>query len=427
VDELAGDEDVGGPGGIGVNLGMYGGPAGVGMGMGMAGGMGGVGAGTTRLGVDMGYAGGSLDVQMCEVEVPGDMHEVVGDEEGLLMRTGTGAPPPPNSGDAFYPGPSAGGNGPYGSNHSSTEYVNNAGGEAPQWAAIRSSQSGSPAFSTMSVPSPPPPVTRASLPGPGSAGFVRHNSSSSSGSVYDDYVTSISAPSHKQAFDHASLYPPGMLLESSSGAGPIRRHRSMTPSVVRNGEPIRRPLTSNSGEFPGAVGASPSSRGYHPYAAYSASGSRAGSTHSSPSYNSIPLAPDFAMRRSDSRNSNLSAGGGGSGLGEQMRQMMSMGGGDADAQAQYVTASGYGPGEMYQHRAESPARFTSSPQPFTSSPGIYSTDLPSGGNNYDTYGAHHQQHAQTVPAQFDTKGLYVMEFQPAGEAYFAHPQHVSTI
>jgi transcription factor STE12 len=256
---------------------------------------------------------------------------------------------------------------------------------------------------------------------------VRHNSSSSSGSVYDDYVTSISAPSHKQAFDHASLYPPGMLLESSSGAGPIRRHRSMTPSVVRNGEPIRRPLTSNSGEFPGAVGASPSSRGYHPYAAYSASGSRAGSTHSSPSYNSIPLAPDFAMRRSDSRNSNLSAGGGGSGLGEQMRQMMSMGGGDADAQAQYVTASGYGPGEMYQHRAESPARFTSSPQPFTSSPGIYSTDLPSGGNNYDTYGAHHQQHAQTVPAQFDTKGLYVMEFQPAGDSYFAHPQHVSTI
>ncbi|KAJ6542894.1 hypothetical protein B0H19DRAFT_1380954 [Mycena capillaripes] len=442
VDELAGDDDVSGPGGIGVNLGMYGGPAGVGLGMGMGGGMGGVGAGagTARLGVDMGYAGTQLDVQMCEVEVPGDMQEVVGDEEGLMMRTGGAPPPPPASGDAFYPGPSgSGNNNPYGSNsnHSSTEYVNHVGGD-PQWAAIRSSQSGSPAFSTMSVPSPPPPVTRASLPGPTPAQFARHHSSSSSGSVYDDFVTSISAPSHKQAFDHSSLYPPGMLLESSTGAGPIRRHRSMTPSVVRNGEPIRRPLTSNSNEFPGVVGASPSGgRGYHPYAAYSASGSRAGSTHSSPSYNSIPLAPDYAMRRSDSRNSNLSAGGGGGsggaggGLGEQMRQMMSMGGAGADGDAQYVTASGgYGSGSSEMYRSESPAPFTGSPQPFTASPGIYSTELPSGGQ-YDSYGggAHHHQHAQTVPAQFDKQGLYVMDsqFAPPGEGYFAHPQHVSTI
>ncbi|KAJ7657745.1 STE like transcription factor-domain-containing protein [Mycena polygramma] len=346
IDELAGDDDVGPPGGIGVSLGMYGGPAGIGMGMGMGGGLGGVGAGASaRLGVDMGgYGGGQLDVQI--------------------------------------------------------------------------------------VPSPPPPVTRASLPGPTPSQFARHHHTSSNGSAYDDYVTSISAPSHKQAFDHSSLYPPGMLMETSTGAGPIRRHRSMTPSVVRNGEPIRRPLTSNSGDFPGVVGASPSSRGYHPYAAYSASGSRAGSTHSSPSYNNIPLAPDYAMRRSDSRNSNLSAGGGGSaGLGEQMRQMMSMGGGggDADAHAQYVTASGpYGQGGGEMYRSESPAAFTGSPQPYTSSPGIYSTELPQG--QYEAYGAHHQQHAQTVPAQFDSKGLYVMEFTPRGEGeYFAHPQHVSTI
>ncbi|KAJ7749611.1 STE12-like C2H2 type Zn-finger transcription factor [Mycena metata] len=412
IDELAGDDDGAGPGGIGVNLGMYGGPSGVGLGMGMAGGMGGVGAGAR-------YGGAPLDVQMCEVEVPGDVQEVVGDEEGLMMRTGTSAPS-----DAFYP--ATGGNGPYGSNHSSTEYVN-VGGDA-QWAAIRS---GSPAFSTMSVPSPPPPVTRSSISGPSqgiSTGppFARHHSSgSSSGSVYDDYVTSISAPSHKQAFDHGSLYPPGMLLESSTGPGPVRRHRSMTPSLVR-GEQIRRPLTSNSGEFSGVVGASPSSRGYHPYAAYnSANGSRAGSTHSSPSYNNIPLAPDYAMRRSDSRNSNLSAGGGGSGLGDQMRQMMSMG----DTEAQYVTASGYAAGEMY--RSESPAAFTGSPQPFTSSPGIYSTDLPSGGQQYEAYGAHSHPHphahAQTVPAGFDSKGLFVMDFQPGNEGYYAHPQHVNTV
>ncbi|KAJ7648454.1 hypothetical protein B0H17DRAFT_435223 [Mycena rosella] len=317
VDELAGDDDGGAPGGIGVNLEMYGGPAGVGLGMGMGGGMGGVGAGTTRLGVDMGYPGAALDVQMCEVEVPGDVREVVGDEEGLMMRTGGGAAsaPAPAAGDVFYPGP-AGAGGPYGSNHSSTEYVN-VGGD-PQWAAMRTSHPGSPAFSTMSVPSPPPPATRASLPNVVPAQFVRHHSSSSSsGSVYDDFVTSISAPSHKQAFDHGSLYPPGMLLESSTGAGPIRRHRSMTPSLVRNGESIRRPLTSNSngGEFAGVLGASPG-RGYHPYAAYSASNSRNGSAHSSPSYSHIPLAPDYGARRSDSRNSNLSGTGSSGGAGE---------------------------------------------------------------------------------------------------------------
>ncbi|KAJ7085409.1 STE-12 alpha [Mycena belliarum] len=432
VDELAGDDDTGAPGGIGVTLGMYGGPSGVGLGMGMGGGMGGVGAGagTSRLGGDMSFAGGAtLDVQMCEVEVAGDVREVVGDEEGLMMRTGPGAPPSA-SGEPFYP-PSAG---PYGSNHSnhsSTEYVNATGGtgsDAPQWASMRSSHPGSPAFSTMSVPSPPP-ASRASLSGPATGHFSRHHSSSSSGSVYDDFVTSISAPSHKQAFDHGSLYPPGMLPElvSSAGPGPIRRHRSMTPSLVR-GEPIRRPLTSNSnhGEFSGSLGASPGGRGYHPYAAYgSAAGSRAGSAHSSPSYNHIPLAPDYGARRSDSRNSNLSGGSGGTGgggggaLGEQMRQMM-MGG---EGEAQYTSGGGY---DMY--RTESPAPGGA----FTSSPGMYTTDLPPAGP-YDQYGQHHHhQHAQTVPAQFDnSKGLYVMEpsqFAPGGgESYYAHPQHVSTI
>ncbi|KAJ7616247.1 hypothetical protein B0H17DRAFT_1115494 [Mycena rosella] len=64
----------------------------------------------------------------------------------------------------------------------------------------------------------------------------------------------------------------------------------MTPSLVRNGEPIRRLLTSNGngGEFAGVLGTSPGGRGYHPYAAYSVSNSRNGSAHSSPSYNHIP-------------------------------------------------------------------------------------------------------------------------------------------
>ncbi|KAF8870358.1 STE like transcription factor-domain-containing protein, partial [Mucidula mucida] len=69
-------------------------------------------------------------------------------------------------------------------------------------------------------------------------------SSSGSGSMYGDddgAYLSMSAPSHKQVFDHASLYP-----SSSLDGGPVRRHRSMTPSVGGGG-----------GNLP---------RGFHPYA-----------------------------------------------------------------------------------------------------------------------------------------------------------------
>ncbi|KAF7320795.1 hypothetical protein HMN09_00165900 [Mycena chlorophos] len=389
IDELAGDDDLAGTGGIGLSLEMYGGATGVGMGMGMAGGVGGVGAGARRLNVDM----PNLDVQMCEVEVPGDVREVP---------------------ETFYPGSAPATSAAFSTRHAPSEYVNAGPADAPQWATLRTTHSSSPAFSTMSVPSPPPPAQR----GPP---YARHSSGSSNGSAYDDYaMTSMSAPSHKQAFDHASLYPPGMMVDSTGG-GAVRRHRSMTPSLVR-GEPIRRPLTSHSGEFPGGAGASPG-RGYHPYAyAGSSSGSRAGSTHSSPSFNSLPLAPEYGLglRRSDSRNSNLSANGSGGGLGEQMRQMMSLEGASGEAQAQYV---------MY--RSESPAAFTGSPQPFTASPGMYANDLPPPGQPAPSYEGYQQQHAQTVPAQFD-KNLYVMDQQSAfapsaGGEYFVqhHPQHVA--
>ena len=203
------------------------------------------------------------------------------------------------------------------------------------------------------------------------------HSSSSSASAYgtttttgDEYTSvSLSALSHKQSFDHAALYPPGILESAAAsaadgggggggggGIGPVRRHRSMTPSLIRNGEPIRRPMTSNSsvvdigggggggsgGGGSNGSGGSPSSmtssslpRGYHPYA-YSANNLGAGSTHSSPSVHSIPLGGggggDYVTRRSDSRNSSYSSVGGGggkgggtaSGLHEQMRQMVSI-------------------------------------------------------------------------------------------------------
>ncbi|KAJ7745932.1 hypothetical protein DFH07DRAFT_977093 [Mycena maculata] len=80
-----------------------------------------------------------------------------------------------------------------------------------------------------------------------------------------------------------------------------------------------------------------------------------------------------------------------------------------DAGAQYVAPPGY-QSDMY---------LTESPAPFTSSPGIYSSGLPSSGQQYDSYrGVHHQQHAQAVPAQFDKGLYYVMDSQaPGGENY----------
>ncbi|KAF7345230.1 hypothetical protein MSAN_01899600 [Mycena sanguinolenta] len=76
------EEDWSGGGhGIGMTAGMYGGPSGVGLGIGMGDGMGDVGAGAELM-----YTGAPLDVQMCDVEVPGDMQGVTGDEEGPMMH-----------------------------------------------------------------------------------------------------------------------------------------------------------------------------------------------------------------------------------------------------------------------------------------------------------------------------------------------------
>lgn len=448
VDELEGEEGavggyhhsglVGNPGAGAMGLGVFG-SAGMGMGVGAAAGFGAaVGAGDGGFRGDMGYA----DVQMCEVEVQGDIREVQGDEEGLIMRAnnhaGADVAIAPfrngNSQDAYYAPSSV----PFASDFASGD---------PQWAARAQP---SPAFSTTSAPSPPPGANphirsnRSSLTS-SPAGYMppqSHSSSSSaSSSVYgDDYVSSVSAPSHKQAFEHGVLYPSGML--ESSGPGPIRRHRSMTPSLMRNGEPIRRPMTANSGEFvpggsPGSTASISSVRGYHPYATYgSTSQSRTGSTHSSPSAYPVPLAAEYGaqqIRRSDSRSSSL-----GPGLQEQMRQMMSM-----DQQHQHHTDHSHHPvPDMYGNGASNPTATTygddiyrtDSPAPYsqTESPAPYTTELPM---HYgaDSYG--HGQHQHSANAQFDKNGTYVLggmqahhnQYTGQGmhEGYYPHPQHVT--
>ncbi|KAI0270580.1 STE like transcription factor-domain-containing protein [Gloeopeniophorella convolvens] len=120
--------------------------------------------------------------------------------------------------------------------------------------------------------------------------------SGTSGPHYGSYpgnvassFTSVSAPPHKSVFDQAALYPQSLDHSQQSGPGPIRRHRSVTPSVLQNGELIRRPMTAASMSD---YAPSPAPRGFHPYAgAMSSSHPSISSTRSSPAGYHIPLEP----------------------------------------------------------------------------------------------------------------------------------------
>jgi len=336
---------------------------------------GGAAAAGTAAGGGLGGFGGlgasGLDAQMCEVELPGGvLQDVQGDEEGLLMRTGG------VDSTGYYsslPSSATTSGMLFSATSTSTDYTD----PVSQWR---------PASSMASH------IQRnTSLRGIQHS-QSHHSSSSSTSSAYgggDDYsAASLSAPSHKQSFDQAALYPPAMM---DSSVGPARRHRSMTPSLVRNGEP-RRPLTANSDFSSGgspasvhsalsstsAVGVPAAPRGYHPYA-YSASNSRTNSTHNSPQVHSTPLSTgvDYShpgMRRSDSRSSSYSTSGA-SGLHEQMRQMMNM---DPSSAASNGGSGSTGNvnsafGES-MFRTDSPAQFAHSIQ--TDSPAAFNMDLP---------------------------------------------------
>lgn len=303
------------------------------------------------------------DMQMCEVEVPGPVQDVSGDEEGLLNASAGGSRPYVNGQDVYFP-----------SGMSGAQYTNDGAqyvtvGAADPGAWPPRSQS-SPAFSSASAPSPSSNIhtvpqmrsgssmsnhSQSGLPAP----YLRQSPSPSLPSTMfthnPDYITSMSAPSHKQHFEHSSLYPPVMGLDdgsgsASSGPGPVRRHRSMTPNLMRDADSgIRRPLTATSVELSGPGSRSGSiSRGYHPYAMNSNGYASGGSTHSSPA--TYPISLDYQDHRPRS-NSNAQ-------LQDQMRAMM-VGSGDVDSDmygpsaTTASTAAGYG--EIY--RTESPAPF----------------------------------------------------------------------
>jgi len=108
-------------------------------------------------------------------------------------------------------------------------------------------------------------------------------------SVASSY-TPVSAPPHKSGFDQPPVYSQSLEQSQPSGSGPIRRYRSVTPSVAQNGELIRRPVTAAS--MSDYRAASPVPRGYHPYANALASGYASNSSaRSSPAGYHIPLDP----------------------------------------------------------------------------------------------------------------------------------------
>ncbi|KAH8114880.1 STE-domain-containing protein [Phellopilus nigrolimitatus] len=140
----------------------------------------------------------------------------------------------------------------------------------------------SPAFSTASAPSS---QARYATTYGTSAGAYHMQSEYPPSFSAPSSAGSVSAPAHKQTFDHASLFPPALGLQglSSSGAGvagPVRRYRSVTPTIARSSEQqIRRPSsTTNTLESSPLAGGGP--RAYHPYAQYS--NPAIGSAHSSP-------------------------------------------------------------------------------------------------------------------------------------------------
>jgi transcription factor STE12 len=109
------------------------------------------------------------------------------------------------------------------------------------------------------------------------------------GSVAGSY-TPVSAPPHKSGFDQPPAYSQSLEHSQPSGSGPMRRHRSVTPSVAQNGELIRRPVTAAS--MSDYRAASPAPRGYHPYANALTSGHGSNSSaRSSPAGYHIPLEP----------------------------------------------------------------------------------------------------------------------------------------
>ncbi|KAH7912061.1 STE like transcription factor-domain-containing protein [Hygrophoropsis aurantiaca] len=172
-------------------------------------------------------------IEMCEVEVQGQVQEVQGGEEGLITTTCFTQ----NAGDSQY--------------YQESLCLSNSD-LSDTWSSSRSS----------SIANSP------------------HSLSTSYHA--DTFMHPSSTSSHKPDFDSLFLHHPAV---TSAGVGPLRRHRSMTPSLMGNNHIRSRSVAPI--------------HSYHPYA--SAAQSRVGSRHSSPSDTAQPNM--FAMAPLSSTNS----------------------------------------------------------------------------------------------------------------------------
>ena len=289
-----------------------------------------------------GYMGlGNMpDVQLCEVEIQGQVQEVQGDEEGLVISTtiphpvsASGSEIVDDSQELYY------------SDSATSQMVSTPepyGMSSPgpsRWTQI---QTHSPAFSTVSMPSP--------------------QMGSSSYPHVSEYI-SMSAPAHKQTFDHANLYPAPQ--DINNGPGPIRRHRSATPSVTRFSDTVRRPFTATDG----------SARSYHPYA------TPAHSVDNSPMAYSVPLnyeAQIPVVPRSGSHSRSSSSG---HQLQDQMHQMLNLEHIESESIAPYTqeppVVPNHGPyADIYRGNSPNPHGIyrTGSPMQFATASSAYEVD-----------------------------------------------------
>lgn len=319
-----------------------------------------------------GIDSGLLNIGACEVEVEGIVHEVEGDEEGLITTNPTGFVAEPNGihpmagQDAYYPAPTPD-QFPMSSSPEPSPFSELSG--SVNWMARTAA---SPAFSTQSMPSPHQRV----LP----------MSQSGSYNQVGEFI-SMSAPSHKATFDHNAIYPAQLL--PSNGPGPIRRHRSVTPSLARYGESIRRPYSAAMSDTQ-----SHGNRSYHPYAV----SSHSGSAQSSPGSYNVPL--DYNNSMTGSLPSNLSRSSStsrpsSSHLPDQLSQMLHLDSMDSGYPAESAANTGGSFGGIY--RSDSPASYTSA----TYSHDGGSTDshqmYPMQSQYSGHVDAYYSSHAQTVP------------------------------
>ncbi|KLO16620.1 hypothetical protein SCHPADRAFT_207875 [Schizopora paradoxa] len=259
-----------------------------------------------------------------------------------------------------------------------------------QWAARlqQQQQYQSQGYESFGSSQPSPAFTSNSVPSPLASSSMLMNSQTVSNAAYGaaqqgEYSNpssagSMSAPSHKLAFDHANMYPAALGLQNvgqnisavpmaaSGSTGPLRRFRSATPTIVRSNDTIRRPSTATSaaGEV---ITYSSSTRGYHPYAMTAMSNS----AHSSPAPFQAQL--DYAQvtdieqqTRTVSRQSSHSHHSRSSSAqmnapmqqGDEMQQLLDAAASDSVA----ATLTGYAPnassasqyGEMYNSASQSP-------------------------------------------------------------------------